>query len=71
MRPKSSTEKQTKGVQKPRDGDTQKKVWVVVCRRGLQTLTLLKTKVVLFVTLFKTSRLNFKTLTHFFSHRIR
>ena len=60
-----------KGVQKPRDGDNQKKVWVVVCRRGLQTLTLFKTKIVHFVTLFKTSRLNFMTLTHFFSHRIR
>ena len=59
-----------KGVQKPRDGDTQKKVWVVVCRQGLQTLTLFKTKVVHFVTLFKTSRLNFMTVTHFFWHRI-
>ena len=27
------------GVQKPRDGETQES-WVVVCRRGLQTLTL-------------------------------
>ena len=31
-----------------------RKVWVVVCRRGLQTLTLLKTKIVHFATLFKT-----------------
>ena len=47
MRPKSSKEKQTKECRNLGTGDTQKKVWVLLCRRGLQTLNLFKTKVVL------------------------
>ena len=42
------------GVNNPPRGGHLREVWVGVCHRGLQTLTLLKTKSVHFATLFKT-----------------
>ena len=56
----------TDSEENPPGGGQLREVWVGVCRRGLQTLTLFKTKSVHFATLFKKETFIFSLCSAFF-----